>query len=169
MTTWILVADRGQARIFVPEAAGAEPLRLHVDFVGRAGYVEPDVEEPERLTEQSDFTHPESHLSRGDVESDRPGQFESSGSGAAQHSGEPKQDFKHETAEHFAKELVDYLEKARQEHQFDQLALVAAPLFLGVLRKELTPSLSQMVTFELDKDYTKLKPAEIRSHLPAEL
>ncbi|QDV18738.1 hypothetical protein Pan153_33990 [Gimesia panareensis] len=167
MTTWILVADRAQARIFVPEEAGAEPLRQYVDFVGRAGYLEPDVEEPQHLTEESDFIHPESHLSRGDVESDRPGQFESTGS--AQHSGAPKQDFKHETAEHFAKELVDYLEKARQEKKFEQLALVAAPLFLGVLRKELTPSLSQMVTFELDKDYTKLKPEEIREHLPEEL
>lgn len=167
MTTWILVADRAQARIFVPEATGAEPLRQHVDFVGRAGYLEPDVEEPGRLTEQSDFTHPESHLSRGDVESDRPGQFESTGS--AQHTGEPGQDYKHQTAEHFAKELVDYLEKARQENQFDQLALVAAPLFLGELRKALTPSLSQMVTLELDKDYTKLKPDEIRKHLPETL
>lgn len=169
MTTWILVADRGQARIFVPEEAGAEPLRQHVDFVGRAGYLEPDVEEPQHLTEKSDFTHPESHLSREDLEADRPGQFESTKSGSAQHSGAPKQDFKHETAEHFAKELVDYLEKARQEKKFDKLALVAAPLFLGVLRKELTPSLSQMVTFELDKDYTKLKPEEIREHLPETL
>lgn len=167
MTTWILVADRARARILVPEEAGAESLRQHVDFVGRAGYLEPDVEEQESLQEQSDFTHPESQLSRQDVESDRPGQFE--GTGSAQHAGEPGQDFKHQTAEHFAKELVDYLEKARQENQFDQLALVAAPLFLGTLRKELTPSLSQMVTLELDKDYTKLKPEEIREHLPKEL
>ncbi len=166
MTTWILVADRAQARIFVPEEAGTESLRQHVDFAGRAGYLAPDVEEPETLTEQDAFIHPESHLSRQAVETDRAGRFDTTGS--AQHSGDPEQDFKHQTAEHFAKKLVDYLEKARQKNQFDQLALVAAPLFLGTLRKTLTSSLSQMVTLELDKDYTKLKPEEIRKHLPKE-
>ncbi|QDT91564.1 host attachment protein [Gimesia algae] len=167
MTTWILVADRAQARILVPEEAGAESLRQHVDFSGRAGYLAPDVEEPKTLTEQGDFIHPESHLSRQAVETDRPGRFDTTRS--AQHSGDPEQDFKHQTAEHFAKELVGYLEKARQENQLDQLVLVAAPLFLGTLRKTLTSSLSQMVTLELDKDYTKLKPDEIRKHLPEEL
>jgi len=167
MTTWILVADRAQARILVPEEAGAKSLRQHVDFVGRAGYLEPDVKEPSPLTEQDAFIHPESHLSQQDTESDRGGRHKSTES--AQHSGDAKRDFKHQTAEHFAKELVDYLDKARQENQFKQLALVAAPLFLGTLRKTLTSSLSKMVTLELDKDYTKLKPTEIRKHLPEAL
>jgi protein required for attachment to host cells len=141
-TTWILVADRAQARILVSEEAGA--------LIGQAA-----------------FTHSESHLSPQDVETDRPGRFDKTGT--APHSGDSERDFKHQTAESFAKELVDCLEKARQENQFDQLVLVAAPLFLGVLRKTLTPSLSQMVTLELDKDYTKLKSEEIRKHLPEEL
>lgn len=166
-TTWILVADRAHARIFVPEAAEAESLRQHVEFAGRAGYLAPETEEPEPLTEQADFVHPESQLAQQDTETDRPGRFKAKGS--ALHSGEAEKDFKHQTAEHFARELVDYLEKARQENQFDRLILIAAPLFLGVLRTTLTAPLRQLVAMELDKDYTKLKPEEIRKHLPEQL
>ncbi len=166
-TTWILVADRAHARIFVPEEAEAKSLRQHVEFVGRAGYLAPDVEELEPLKEQADFIHPESQLSQQDVETDRPGRFKAKGS--ALHSGNAEKDFKHQTAEHFARELVDYLEKGRQENQFDRLILVAAPLFLGVLRGMLTAPLRKLVTLERDKDYTKLKPEEIRKHLPEQL
>lgn len=166
-TTWILVADRAHARVLVPEEAGAESLRQHVEFAGRAGYLAPDVQEPEPLKEQSDFIHPESQLSQQDTETDRPGRFKEKGS--ALHSGDAEKDFKHQTAEHFARELVDYLEKARQKNQFDRLILIAAPLFLGVLRTTLTAPLRQLVAMELDKDYTKLKPEEIRKHLPEQL
>lgn len=96
----------------------------------------------------------------GTSKSDRLGQFDSTGS--AQYFGEPEQDFKHQTVEHFSKELVEYLEKSRLENQFDQLT---TPLFLGELHKALAPSLSQMVKLELDKDKTKLKPEDIRQDL----
>ena len=47
--------------------------------------------------------------------------------------------------------------------------LIAAPMFLGVLRSKLTSPLVKMVTLEINKDYTKLKTEEIRKHLPNDL
>lgn len=139
-TNWILVADRSRARVFSQRLPG-EPLE-----------------------EVKDFVHPESSLKKHDVVTDRQGRF--SERGGARQAGDPETDFKHETAEKFAGELVDFLEHGRQTNQFGQLTLIAAPLFLGVLRQKLTSPLSQLTTLEIDKDYTHLKPAEILKRLP---
>src|SRR5678815_11276 len=52
--------------------------------------------------------------------------------------------------------LGDYLEGARTAHRFDRLHLVAAPKFLGQLRKELGTEVRKMLTEELPKDLSWL-------------
>ncbi len=141
MTTWIVVVDRSRARFLAAESP-----------------------ETNELEEVSDVVHPESQLNRQDVTSDVAGRFEVPAGG--HHAGEPATDFKHETAEQFAQEIVSYLDKARLENAFDQLGLVAAPLFLGVLRKKMPDPLAHMVAWDADRDYTKLSTKEIRQHLP---
>lgn len=141
MATWIIVANRSRARILQAESSDSDTLQ-----------------------EIADMVHPASQLSRQDVISDAPGRFAASVGG--RHSGQPETDFKHETAEQFAREIIANLEKGRMQNNFDRLGLVAAPLFLGVLRKKLPNPLAQMVVWELDQDYTHLKVNEIRKHLP---
>ena len=46
------------------------------------------------------------------------------------------------SARTFAKEVGRYLDRARIDHKYDQLVLVAPPKFLGALRKELHKDLS---------------------------
>jgi protein required for attachment to host cells len=141
MTTWIVVADRSRARILAAESPEANKLEEVVEFV-----------------------HPASRLSRQDVVSDAPGRFEAVAGG--RHTGEPETDFKHETAEEFAHEIIAYLDKARLENAFDRVGLVSAPLFLGVLRDKMPRPMAHMVAWEVDRDYTQLKTNEIRKHLP---
>ena len=143
-TTWILVADRSRARILVAEAESAP------------------------LQELEDFAHPEGHLREHEVVTDQQGQFAETGVAGSQ-TGDPEVDFKHQTAERFAHEIVQRLEKARLEGRFEKLVVIAAPLFLGVLRGQFPSPLRQLVSLELDKDYTQLGVDEIRSHLPETL
>ena len=136
MTQWILVADRSRARIF-----------------------EPNAPQFDRLNEVADFEHPESRLRRHDVVSDQQGRFAETAGG--QHAGQPETDYKHETAAAFAAEIVKYLEEGRQTNRFSELTVIAAPLFLGVLRNKFPAPLSHIVKREIDKDYTTMKPADI--------
>jgi protein required for attachment to host cells len=50
--------------------------------------------------------------------------------------------------------------------EFERLMLIAAPDFLGLLRKHLSPPLTRMVAIEIPKVLTQQTAADIRAHLP---
>ena len=110
---WVLVADEYQARIFSREKRTSD------------------------LVEQASFENPVSRMKTGDVLADRGGRsFDSRGEG--RHSmGSDKANPKTESYPAFAKELVQALNKGRQEKKYARLAIAAAPRFLGVLRPAL--------------------------------
>lgn len=137
---WVVVADRARSRI------------LSAPWLGCGEW-----------EEVADLTHSEGALKAGEVETDRPGTFGDSAGG--HHGGEPSTDFKHQTAERFAHEIVEYLENGRMHNKFGKLGFVCPPLFLGVLRKSLPAPLANLVALELDKDYTQASITEIASHL----
>lgn len=166
-TTWILVADRARARILTPTDEEPKPLSEIIDFVGRAGYAGPEKYQSETMNEVDEFVHPEGQMKRQELQSDNEGTFREVG--VPRQSGDEQTDLEHKTAEQFAGEIVNHLEKARQQGQFDRLGVVAAPLFLGVLRQKMPSPLKKMVAFEIDKDYSKLKTDQIRERLPNEL
>jgi protein required for attachment to host cells len=76
-------------------------------------------------------------------------------------SGDPVQ---HET-ELFAKRLCEVLDQARTQHRYDELCLVAAPKFLGLLRNNLSKEARKLVTREVDKDLSGDDPASIYQRL----
>jgi len=128
--TWIVVADRSRARILATTNDDA------LDLV-----------------EIADLANPVGALKAGEAEADdqgyhagRPGYLESC---------EPRTDHEHKTAQPFAQQIVSRLESGRNSQQFGHLVLVAAPLFLGVLRQKLSQPLARMVELEVDKDYSK--------------
>lgn len=163
-TTWIVVADRSRARIFTPVEGEHTPLDEIVHFAGRAGFVGEEKYPAETLDEVEDLVHPESEQMRQELEPDHPGRTKKSpGTSSAYETTHT--DTRHQTAEDFAREIVDRLDHARQENQFDRLILVSPPLFLGVLRKKLPHALKSLVAHEIDKDFIKLSAQEIRSHL----
>lgn len=142
--TWIVTADSSRARIFTVETSRG-PLR------------ELDV-----------LLHPEARLHEQDLTTDLPGRaFDSVGEGrhAMGQSVTPKE---HEAIT-FAKEVADYLDKARSEGRYHKLLLVAAPRFLGLLRQNLSAATSGLVGEEIDKNLVQHSAEDIRKHLPERL
>jgi protein required for attachment to host cells len=68
-------------------------------------------------------------------------------------------------AEVFAKQIDRFLDKARMEHRYDRLFVLAAPKFLGLLRKNLNKEVGKLVRDEIDKDLSWLDAKEIDAFL----
>jgi protein required for attachment to host cells len=141
---WVLSANGARARIYAAESSTAP------------------------LVEVSSLVHPEVRVKERDLTSDRPGRtFDSFGTGRHAKSSEvgPKQ-----TEEiRFAHEVADKLEQGRVGHAFDRLVVIAGPTFLGHLRDSMSAPLASAVSLEIDKDYTSLRPEELRARLPERL
>ena len=143
-TTWILIADETRGRIFeAPSRIGA-------------------------LTEREALVHPESRLKESDLGADAQG-FRHAQNKAVQHRVEPRHSIKSQHARDFAKTVAQRLEQAAHAGEYRSLIIVAAPKFLGLLRKELKDELKKRISLELDRDITKLDAAQIRQHLPERL
>lgn len=138
---WVLVADSSRARFFSMQGAQAE------------------------LQEFEDDIHPGSRQHDRNITSDLPGK-DSGVAGAGGHAYQEQTDPKEYESMAFAKELASHLEEAHNGGEYGQLMIVAAPAFLGELRKQMSDQVKQTVSFELDKNLTTHSAEDIRSHLP---
>ena len=138
--TWVLAAESSRARIFAMDSY-AVPLR-----------------------EIEALAHPQTRALNQELLSDRPGRsFDSSGQG--RHAMSTRVDAKQHEAMTFAKLLGERLERARTVGEFENLVLVAAPEFLGLLRKNLTDNTMKRVTKTIDKNLVQKDEAVIRELL----
>ena len=140
MTTWILVADNSRARFFAADKAAGPLQELH------------------------DLLYPEARLREGDLVTDRPGRDRNPGTGA--HGFGDDVSHKQDGADRFALEVCNHLESGRNDGAFRKLYIIAAPQFLGLLRKHRSASLRQLVAGEVDKNLTTQDSTAIRKHLP---
>lgn len=137
--TWIVVADSSRARILSTRSRVKPPI---------------DVEE---------LSHPEGRMKAQELSTDRPGSTNDS-HGDGRHGMEaPDLHLHHQ--EVFAKEIAEYLEKGRNDGKFTQLALVAPPAFLGVLRQKLDGQLSKLISHTIQKNLTEQSNETIRAQL----
>ncbi|GIX13808.1 MAG: host attachment protein [Paracoccaceae bacterium] len=138
--TWILVADATSARLFRTRARH-EPLQ---PVPGHALNTEiPPARE---------------------LEDDRPGRtFDRFGAG--RHAKEPRTDPVRVEKQRFAHRVAELLDADRRHNRFERLILVAPPQFLGDLRASLPEETRALVSAEIDKDYTRLDPEELRERL----
>lgn len=138
--TYLIVANTSVARIFKVEKVGT-------------------------ITEIKTLVHPESRLHNRDLVSDKPGRaFESVG--PQRHAVEPFTSPKQQEFSIFAKDIAHYLEAERSQGNYDRLYLAASPTLLGLLRQTLNAATRKLVSGEVDKDITHMKPEEIISHVP---
>ncbi len=138
--TWVVVADTSRARIFSADTPASE------------------------LFETETLAHPEARLHQGDLISDRPGRDRNSGIGT--HNMGHETDAKDESAIRFATEVCQRLEQARVRSQFNKLYIVAAPSFLGLIRKHQSPALKKTIAGEISKNMAMKDAAEIKKSLP---
>lgn len=141
---WVLVADRARARIF------QSPWPLNSQF-----------------DEIATLVHPEGKAKESEILTDGPGRFAEVAGGP--HSGEPRTDHRHRTAQDFAHVVADHLEKGRVTNQFGHLVIIAPALYLGVLRDTLSGPLAKLVDHEINKDLTQLPARELLPILKGEL
>ncbi len=139
--TWILVADSSKARLFTVASASGP------------------------LIEVRDFLHPESRMHEQELTTDLPGKHRND-TGVGAHGFEQEVEPKEQEAIRFAGELADYLDKARNDGEYEQLVIVAAPKFLGHLREAMNPTVRGLVRLEIDKNLVGQSPQDIRKHLP---
>lgn len=138
-TTWILVANASQAKLFA-NAGPKKGLRL-----------------------LKELKHPESREKASDLVSDRPGQMHSPGNG--HRASQPKSDPKSNEARSFAQELARELNHGRTTQQFERAILIAPPAFMGLLNEKLDGPTSGMVSERFEKDYTKSTDKELTGYL----
>jgi protein required for attachment to host cells len=134
-TTWIVAADSSRARIL--QVAGRQ-----------------------RLDEVENLLNPEGRMHDRELTTDASPRLHGPGGQSAR---EEPSAVEH-TVEVFSKRIGDYLEKARIDHRFDQLVLVAPPKFLGALRKELGKEVGQLVADELPKDLSWFSARELEQY-----
>lgn len=65
----------------------------------------------------------------------------------------------------YARHLEALLQTLNLKHDFKELAVVAPPAFLGVLRNQWSKEIAHQITFELPKRLTDLTPDEIAAAL----
>ncbi len=135
--TWVVAAESSRARIFSAN-----------------GRTKP-------MQELEAFAHPRSRAKVLDINSDDAGHvYDRKGHGI--HDMESEMDPKKTEADRFAKELADHLDQARAEGRFEALVLIAAPEFLGLLRKHLSPETAKLVTRSVSKNLVRADEAVIR-------
>ena len=141
MTLCILIADQSRARMFISSGNGSE------------------------LREVEGFVHPRGRQRDGDVMADRPGRVRSTSGGPAVAALPPHANQKEVEAGRFATQLADVLRTAHQRGTFDQLAIVAPPRFLGLMRDSLDEQTTRRLVACVDKELTLLEPRSLPPHL----
>lgn len=137
-TTWILVGDRSRVRIFE--------------------------EGPSRAVQEiADFVNPAGRASHRELTTGAAGRVRSTGLGTRAHSESPGTTADTHEAERFSREIADHLERARNDHRYSRLWIVAAPKFLAMLRKSLSREVEKLVEEEIDKDLARVSVREIEA------
>ncbi len=140
---WVVVADTSRARIFSAENAFSP------------------------LVEIQTLDHPEARLHAGDLVTDKPGRDRSAG--PRSHDMGHVDETKHDEAVRFAHQVCATLESGRAQGHFNKLHVIAAPSFLGLLRKHRPQPLQKLVATEISKNLTAHDVETIRRNLPHRL
>jgi protein required for attachment to host cells len=140
---WIVVADACRARLFSADRPDGT------------------------LVEIETFSNPQARLHEGDLVSDRGGR--DSNRDSSTHGLDSGEKAKAETANRFAGEVCDRLEKGRQQSAFSRLYIIGAPAFLGLMRKHQSTALRELINAEIAKDITTQPLDQIRARLPRKL
>ncbi len=138
--TWVLVADGVRARFF----------RLTLP-----GY---------RLSPALDHDLLRTRRPARDIGADRPGRMFDSTT-PARHAMEPPTDLERQEEIRFAESIAAELAAHHRNGEFERLYVIATPRLLGDLRPAWSEALKVAIAGELAKDYSKVKPQALSSHL----
>lgn len=142
-TTWVLVANGERARCFERRT------------------------EDHALIELADFVHPQSHPSSttdaGDVSGDA-----GKGHGRTGHAGtqfEPHTEAHAKERGNFATQLANYLNQGVNDHQCNQLVLMASPALLGELKPRLSVAAAKALQITVASDLTRYTGSDLKERV----
>lgn len=138
--TWVLIADGARARVLENDGPGKGLTAI------------------DRLVFKGD------HAATHDIVDDREGRIHDS-HGPGRSAIDARSDPHRELKRTFAHHLADVLAHELDGGAYDRLVIVATPVTLGDLRKQLPAKVAAKVTGEVHKDLTKTPNGEIASHL----
>jgi len=141
---WLVVAQSSRAKIYETDLHLAESIEV------------------------DDLVHPASRMHEREITSDLPGKGAGTGSGS-HHRLDAETSVKGAELDAFARQIDSYLVAALDKGKFDQLAIVAAPTFLGHLREHMSKHLAERVIYELGKSLVHDSFRELKAHLPKHL
>lgn len=135
LNKWVVVGDGGEVRVFRVTSR--------------------------TTVEQRVFINPVARLAEHELRTDRPGRM-----ARGNHSSSMQEaSIKDHAAAELAREVAAYLRMCVQAHLFDQLAIVAAPHFLGLLRAAMDPATAAKVVQEVPRDVVHHSNHQIHEHL----
>jgi protein required for attachment to host cells len=137
--TWIVAADSSRARVL--QVAGRD-----------------------QLEEIEDLVNPKGRMNDRELTTDAHPRFRGTAGPGSDRQEMPA--VEHEV-ELFTKQIGRFLDKARIDHRYDKLYLVAPPKMLGLIRKELGKEVEKLVREDFDKDLSWLSAQEIERYLSA--
>ena len=151
-TIWVMVADEAIARI------------LHWPQRG------------EELVPVEELTDPAAHAKGTEVLTDATGRRSAGApagivgssiqAGATASAGED--DVRRRQAELFARTVAQRLDERLRQKRFDELRIAAAPRFLGLLRKQLSPQVTAVISMDTAKDLIHESNRELAERLMGE-
>lgn len=100
-------------------------------------------------------------MKESNLVSDRPGRFQDEGFGKSA----AETHHKELALEDFAREIVDYLEDARNQGTLTKLSIVASPKLLGSLRNSMASPMDGLVAEEFHKDLTEVPIHDLAERL----
>jgi protein required for attachment to host cells len=147
MTTWILIADAADARVFASDDEGRTLRRV--------------VEVPD----------PVAWKKESDLGSDRPGRGNSRGlrGRTSTFALAPHGEAKDVAERRFAGHLAELLSEARHQGRYQGLVIAAPPRFLGMLRKSLDAVVNACLVGTIHKDLMRLGEADLPKALAGEM
>jgi protein required for attachment to host cells len=140
-TTWIVAADASRARLF-------------------------EITDPERhLRAIEEFAHPEGRASNRELNTGAQGRYTGQGGNPGAHSATRQVSAVDHENELFSKTLARYLDKARSQHRYDKLYLIAPPEFLGLMRENLSKEVRKIIAEEINKDLSWFNARDIERYV----
>jgi protein required for attachment to host cells len=144
MTTYVLVIDGGQAKVFRNDGPG-RGLETVADMAW-----------------QREGGHHARDLGR-----DRPGRGFAKASAHARHAYDPKEKLNRADERAFFSRVVAAMEVAQHQRKFDRLVVVAPPRVLGEIRGLLPEALGRAVLGEVKRDLVHAPLEDVTKHVGA--
>lgn len=140
MKTWIVVANKTEAKIF----EYANKKNSVIKYVMK-------------------LENPRGRLRSIDINSDKPGTFLGLTSHGTRLVNEESPTDR--IAQEFAKKVVEFLEEEQRKRQFDDLVIISNPHFIGRMRGLYSKELSQAIQREVIKDLGPITTHELQERL----